>query len=109
MKACETMAAEGISVELIDPRTVAPLDIETILRSVAKTGRLLIVDESFGPCGIGAEIAAQIVDRGFDQLDAPIRRLNGAHTPTPYSPSLERAVVPDVENIAKAVRDLVAE
>jgi 2-oxoisovalerate dehydrogenase E1 component len=109
MKACETMAAEGISVELIDPRTVAPLDIETILRSVAKTGRLLIVDESFGPCGIGAEIAAQIVDRGFDQLDAPIRRLNGAHTPIPYSPSLERAVVPAVENIAKAVRDLVAE
>jgi 2-oxoisovalerate dehydrogenase E1 component len=109
LKACEALATEGISVELIDPRTMAPLDIETILKSVAKTGRLLIVDESFGPCGIGAEIAAQIVDRGFDQLDAPIRRLNGAHTPTPYSPSLERAVVPDVENIAKAVRGLAEE
>src|SRR5205823_5742380 len=94
-KACETLAAEGISVELIDPRTVAPLDVETIARSVRKTGRLLIVDEAFAPCGIGAEIAAQISDRGFDDLDAPIRRLSGAHTPTPYSPPLEHAVVPN--------------
>ena len=61
---------------------------------MAKTGRLLIVDEAFGPYGIGAEIAAQIADSGFDDLDAPIRRLNGAHTPTPYSPPLESAVVP---------------
>ena len=108
-KACEVLAAEGISVELIDPRTISPLDTETILKSIGKTGRLLIVDESFGPCGIGAEIAAQMADRGFDELDAPIRRLNGEHTPTPYSPSLESAVVPDVDDIAKAVRDLVGE
>ncbi|NQW48165.1 MAG: dehydrogenase, partial [Planctomycetes bacterium] len=109
LQACETLAAEGISVELIDPRTVAPLDMETILASVAKTGRLLIVDESFGPCGIGAEIAASLADRGFDDLDAPIRRLNGAHTPTPYSPPLEAAVVPNVAAIAQAIRDLCAE
>ncbi len=76
---------------------------------MAKTGRLLIVDEAFGPFGIGAEIAAQIADRGFDDLDAPIRRLNGVHTPTPYSPSLEAAVVPDAEQIARAIRDLVDE
>ncbi len=107
--ACEVLAKEGISVELIDPRTVAPLDMESILRSVAKTGRLLIVDEAFGPCGVGAEIAAQMVERGFDELDAPIRRLNGAHSPTPYSPSLERAVVPDVEDIVKAIRKLANE
>jgi 2-oxoisovalerate dehydrogenase E1 component len=106
---CEQMAAEGISVELIDPRTVAPLDVETIRKSVAKTGRLLIVDETFAPCGIGAEIAAQLVDVGFDDLDAPIRRLNGAFTPTPYSPSLEAAVVPDPDSIAQAIRDLMAE
>jgi len=81
-------------VELIDPRTVSPLDMETIFRSIAKTGRLMIVDEAFAPCGIGAEIAAQMADLGFDELDAPIRRLNGAHTPTPYSPVLEAAVVP---------------
>ena len=83
--------------------------METILASVAKTGRLLIVDESFGPCGIGAEIAASLADRGFDDLDAPIRRLNGAHTPTPYSPPLEAAVVPNVAAIAQAIRDLCAE
>lgn len=109
LKACEILAAEGISVELIDPRTVAPLDVETILQSVGKTGRLLIVDEAFAPYGIGAEIAAQVSDRGFDDLDAPIRRLNGAHTPTPYSPPLEKAVVPGVETIVQAIRDLHAE
>jgi 2-oxoisovalerate dehydrogenase E1 component len=109
LKACETLAGEGVSVELIDPRTVAPLDVETIALSVRKTGRLLIVDEAFGPFGVGAEIAAQISDRGFDDLDAPIRRLNGAHTPTPYSPPLEGAVVPNVNAITQAIRALVAE
>jgi 2-oxoisovalerate dehydrogenase E1 component len=109
LQACEKLAAEGVSVELIDPRTIAPLDTETILRSVAKIGRILIVDETFAPFGVGAEIAAQVVDRGFDDLDAPIRRLNGLHTPTPYSPPLEAAVVPDVDAIVRAVRDLLAE
>lgn len=109
LKACDTLAAEGVSVELIDPRIVAPLDVETIARSVRKTGRLLIVDEAFAPFGVGAEIAAQIGDRSFDDLDAPIRRLNGVHTPTPYSPVLENAVVPSVDAIVCAIRDLVAE
>lgn len=108
-KVCEQLAQEGISVELIDPRTVAPLDVETICQSVAKTGRLLIVDEAFAHYGIGAEIAAQVADRGFDDLDAPIRRLNGAFTPTPYSPALEAAVVPTPAMIAQAIRDLMAE
>jgi 2-oxoisovalerate dehydrogenase E1 component len=106
---CDALVREGISVELIDPRTVAPLDIDTIAQSVRKTGRLLIVDEAFAPCGIGAEIAAQLGDRVFDDLDAPIRRLNGLHTPTPYSPPLEAAVVPNSETIAQAIRDLIAE
>jgi 2-oxoisovalerate dehydrogenase E1 component len=109
LKAMDQLDKDGISVELIDPRTVAPLDLATILQSVAKTGRLLIVDETFGPFGIGAEIAAQAVDTGFDDLDAPIRRVNGAHTPTPYSPPLEAAVVPSPETIAQAIRDLAAE
>jgi 2-oxoisovalerate dehydrogenase E1 component len=109
LKAMEQLEKEGISIELIDPRTVAPLDTETIAQSVAKTGRLLIVDETFAPCGIGAEIAAQLVDRGFDDLDAPIKRLNGAHTPTPYSPPLEAAVAPNADAIARAVRELLAE
>jgi 2-oxoisovalerate dehydrogenase E1 component len=109
LKVCERLEQEGIKIELIDPRTVAPLDIETIRRSVAKTGRLLIVDETFAPCGIGAEIAAALADLGFDDLDAPIRRLNGSFTPTPYSPSLEAAVVPNPDTIAQAIRDLMAE
>ena len=108
-KACAELAGEGISVELIDPRTISPLDVDTILGSVAKTGRLLIVDEAFAPCGIGGEIAAQLADRGFDDLDAPIRRLNGTWTPTPYSPPLEAAVVPNPASIAQAIRDLIAE
>jgi 2-oxoisovalerate dehydrogenase E1 component len=108
-KACEVLGREGISVELIDPRTVAPLDFETIHASVAKTGRLLIVDEAFAPFGLGAEIAARMADAGFDDLDAPIRRLNGSHTPIPYSPTLEARVVPNAEAIAAAIRDLIRE
>ena len=109
LEAAERLAAEGISVELIDPRTVAPLDTDTILASVARTGRLLVVDESFAPCGIGAEIVARVAEAGFDDLDAPLRRLNGVHTPTPYSPPLEAAVVPTVDMIAAAIRDLARE
>jgi 2-oxoisovalerate dehydrogenase E1 component len=109
LSAAAALAKEDLSIEVIDPRSIAPLDIETIERSVAKTGRLLIVDEAFAPCGLGAEIAAQLADRGFDHLDAPIRRLNGAHTPTPYSPTLEAAVVPNAETIAQAIRDLCEE
>ncbi len=105
----ETLALEGISLEVIDPRTTAPLDIETILESVHRTGRLLIIDETFAPCGIGAEIAAQVVDRGFDDLDAPVRRLNGLHVPTPYSAPLEAAVAPKKEEVERAIRDLIAE
>ena len=100
---------DGISVEVIDPRTVSPLDTNAILASVAKTGRLLIVDEAFAPCSLGAEIAARVADEGFNDLDAPIRRLNGAFAPVPYSPPLEKALVPDVADIVRAVKQLLAE
>ncbi|MDA1314736.1 MAG: dehydrogenase E1 component subunit alpha/beta [Acidobacteria bacterium] len=106
-KAATQLADEGVSVEIIDPRTVSPLDTDTILTSVAKTGRLLIVDEAFQPCGIGAEIAARVASDGFDDLDAPIKRLNGTFTPTPYSPTLEQAIVPNVEEIVGAARRLL--
>ncbi len=109
IKASEQLAAEGFSVEIIDPRTVSPLDIKTVLQSVAKTGRLLIVDEAFGPCSLASEIAAQVADVGFNDLDAPIKRINGAFVPTPYAPSLESAVVPNVENIANVIRELMNE
>ncbi len=108
-EAATRLAAEGVHAEIIDPRTVSPLDTDTILTSVAKTGRLLIVDEAFQPCGVGAEIAARVAADGFDDLDAPIQRLNGAFTPTPYSPTLEKAIVPQVEEIVQAVRQLLEE
>ncbi|MDX1924987.1 MAG: dehydrogenase E1 component subunit alpha/beta [Pirellulaceae bacterium] len=106
---CDKLESEGISVEVIDPRTISPLDVDTILQSVAKTGRLLIVDEPPAACGFAAEIAAQVVDAGFDNLDAPIRRLTGVFTPTPYSPSIENAVVPTADEIAAAIRSLSQE
>ena len=109
LEAAEILQKEGLSVELIDPRTLAPLDVDTIRESVAKTGRLLVVDEDYGPCGAGAEIAAQIMERSFDDLDAPVRRLNGAFAPAPYSPPLEKAAVLSVAAVAQAVRDLAAE
>lgn len=109
LQASVQLAKAGIEIEIVDPRTLNPLDMESVLASVHKTGRLIIVDETFQPCGIGAEIAAQVIDRGFDDLDAPIRRLNGAYTPTPYSPPLEAAVVPNVESIVQAVQQLMAE
>lgn len=109
LEVCDRLVARGISAEVIDPRTLSPLDVDTILHSVSKTGRLLIVDEAFAPFGLGAEIAAAVIDRGFDDLDAPIRRLHGAFTPTPYSPTLEKAVVPQVEDIERAIEKLLEE
>ena len=109
LQVAEALAGEGISVEVIDPRTTSPLDIDTVLESVHRTGRLLIADETFAPCGMGAEIAAAVVDRAFDDLDAPVRRLNGAHVPTPYSAPLEAVVAPNREDIERAIRDLMAE
>ncbi len=109
LEVCHRLAPQGVSVEVIDPRTVSPLDADTILRSVHKTGRLLVVDEAFAPFGLGAEVAARVADAGFNDLDAPIRRVNGAFSPTPYSPPLEKAVVPQADAIEAAIRDLLEE
>ncbi len=108
-QACTALAAEGIEAELIDPRTVLPLDTDTVLASVRKTGRLLIVDEDFAPCSVASELAAVAAEQGFDDLDAPIRRLHGGFAPTPYSPPLEATLVPNAERIAQAVRQLMEE
>jgi 2-oxoisovalerate dehydrogenase E1 component len=109
VEAADQLAAEGVSVEVLDPRTVLPLDGDLILNSVARTGRLLVVDEAFAPFGFGGEVAALVADQGFDDLDAPIRRLNGVFTPTPYSPTLEGALVPKTADIVAALRSLLAE
>lgn len=107
LAAAERLASEGIDVEVIDPRTVAPLDIETIAGSVRRTGHLLVVDEDYAPFGVGAEIAAQVGADAFDHLDAPIRRLNATFAPVPYSPPLEAAVSIATDQIDAAIRSVV--
>jgi 2-oxoisovalerate dehydrogenase E1 component len=104
--AADQLAGEGISVEVIDLRTVAPLDMAPILESVHKTSRLLIAHEAVVPFGIGAEIAATVAREGFWDLDAPIERIGAAATPPPYAPELERAWLPDRDDITDAIRRL---
>lgn len=106
-KAVAALGEQGISAELIDPRTVQPLDIDTIITSVKKTNRVLIVHEAVEFGGIGAEISSQIQERAFDYLDAPVARLAAPFAPVPYAPVLENAYVPDAPRIAAAVRRLV--
>lgn len=100
----DTLAAEGISVEIIDPRTLVPFDTETIINSVKKTGRAVIVHEAHKTAGIGAEIAAQIMESAFEYLDALVIRLGAKQCPLPFNLGLENAVVPQPEDIYKAVR-----
>ncbi|HEX4777518.1 MAG TPA: pyruvate dehydrogenase complex E1 component subunit beta [Acidimicrobiia bacterium] len=104
--AAEAVATDGISVEIVDLRTVAPLDTETVLESVRKTSRLLIAHEAVVPFGIGAELAATVARDAFWDLDAPIERVGAAPTPPPYAPALERAWLPDRDDIAAAIRQL---
>lgn len=106
LAAADELAAEGISVEVVDLRTVAPLDMDTVLASVRKTSRLLVAHEAVVPFGIGAEIAATVAREAFWDLDAPIERVGAAPTPPPYAPELERAWLPDRADIAAAVRRL---
>jgi pyruvate dehydrogenase E1 component beta subunit len=108
LEAAEQLAGEGISAEVIDLRTLRPLDKETIIESVRKTSRLVCVYEAVKTLGIGAEVSAMIAEsEAFDYLDAPIVRLGGAEAPIPYNPVLEQAAVPQTPVIARAVRDLV--
>lgn len=110
LEAAAKLAEEGIQAEVIDPRTLKPLDVETIVRSVAKTGRVLIVHEAPITGGFGAELAANIIESdAFDFLDAPIRRLGGRNIPIPYNRTLERAAVPQTEDIIAAARSLAQE
>jgi pyruvate dehydrogenase E1 component beta subunit len=109
LTAAERLADEGISVEVVDPRTLRPLDTETILESVRKTGRVVIVYEGVKTLGIGAEIAARIAESEvFYHLQGPIVRLGGAECPIPYNRGLERAAVPQEEDVVEAVREVLA-
>ena len=108
MDAAEALQAEGIDVEVIDLRTIRPIDRDTVIASVKKTTRLLCVYEAVKTLGIGAEISAMIAEsEAFDYLDAPIMRLGGADSPIPYNPDLEKAAVPQVPDIIAGIRTLV--
>jgi 2-oxoisovalerate dehydrogenase E1 component len=106
--AAESLAGQGFECEVIDPRTLVPLDIESVLASVAKTGRLVIVDPANRSCSVAAEIAAQVVEQAFDQLRAPIRRVTTPDLQIPFAPSLEMPLYPDAGRIETVVRDLLA-
>ncbi|MFV1962119.1 MAG: transketolase C-terminal domain-containing protein, partial [Acidimicrobiia bacterium] len=103
LAAAESLASRGVDVEVVDPRTLEPLDIETIVESVRKTGRLVVVDEDTERCGVGAEIGAQVMERAFGVLRAPVGRVANHNLPVPYSPPLEEAVLPSVTTIEAAI------
>jgi pyruvate dehydrogenase E1 component beta subunit len=106
LKAAEELEKDGISCEVIDPRTIRPLDINTIVTSVQKTNRVVIAEESHPFAGIGAEISAEINERAFDYLDAPVKRVSGADVPMPYAKNLEQMAIPGAEQIIAAVREV---
>lgn len=108
LEAAEQLEKEGISIEVIDPRTIVPLDTETIIQSVKKTNRALVVYEAVERGGYGAEIASMIGEsEAFDYLDAPVSRLGGVATPIPYNPTLEKAAVPQVEDIVAKIKTIL--
>lgn len=107
LQAAQALAAEGIEAEVVDPRTLYPLDLDTILESVRKTHRAVVVHEACERCGVGAEIVAQLQEQAFDELDAPILRVANPNVPIPFARNLEAAAIPDAPRIAAAVRRLL--
>lgn len=106
LKAAEELEKQNVSCEVIDPRTIRPLDMETIINSVKKTNRLVVAEESHPFCGVAAEISAEVMERAFDYLDAPVRRVTGADVPMPYAKNLENLAIPGVKQIVDAVREV---
>jgi pyruvate dehydrogenase E1 component beta subunit len=104
LKAAEQLAQEGIEAEVIDLRTIRPLDVETIVASVQKTNRVVSVEESWPRFGMGAEIAAIMMEEAFDWLDAPVHRVTGKDVPMPYAANLERMALPQVEDVVAAAK-----
>lgn len=104
LKAAETLAAEGISVEVIDPRTIAPLDTETIYNSIRKTHRAAVVEEGNKTAGLGAELAARFQEDLYYELDGPVARIAALDVPMPYNPNMERYSIPDADNIVESIR-----
>jgi pyruvate dehydrogenase E1 component beta subunit len=108
LAAADELAADGIEVEVIDPRTLVPLDLETIVESVTRTHRLVVAHEAVAHGGFGAEITARVQEAAFDELDAPIGRVGAPFAPVPFSPPLEDAYLPGKDDVAIAVRAVLA-
>ena len=108
LRAAATVAQQGIEIEVVDPRTLVPFDLPTILQSVEKTHRVVIADETHQSCGVAAEIAARIAESGFDKLKAPIRRVSTLDVPVSYSPPLEAHIGPSEGRIIDAVKATLA-
>jgi pyruvate dehydrogenase E1 component beta subunit len=106
LQAAEILAGEGIDAEVVDLRTLRPLDVETIAESVMKTNRLVTVEEGWPYAGIGSEVAFQVFEHAFDYLDAPPRRVTGADVPMPYAANLEKLALPHVDAIVAAAKDV---
>ncbi len=106
LKAAEMLEKDGISCEVIDPRTIRPLDIDLIVNSVKKTNRLVVVEESHPFCGVASEISTEVTERAFDYLDAPVKRVSGADAPMPYAKNLEDLAIPTPEKVVAAVREV---
>ncbi len=106
LKAAEVLQEQGVSCEVIDPRTIRPLDIDTIVASVKKTNRVVVAEESHPFCGVAAEISTEIMERAFDYLDAPVKRLSGADVPMPYAKNLEALAIPTVDQVVAAVKEV---
>jgi pyruvate dehydrogenase E1 component beta subunit len=104
LEAAERLAGEGIEAEVIDLRTIRPLDVATVVESVKKTNRLVTVEEGWGPMGVGAEVAARVVEEAFDYLDAPPARVHQEDVPLPYAANLEALSLPSVDRIVKAAK-----
>jgi pyruvate dehydrogenase E1 component beta subunit len=107
LEASDRLAAEGIQCEVVDPRTLSPLDEETILASVGKTNKLVVVVEAAPRCSFASEVSAVVAEKGFDLLDAPIQRVTEMHTPIPFAPKLEQHVTPSVDKVIAAVKRVV--
>lgn len=108
LAAAEVVATEGISAEVVDLRCLIPLDVSTVLASLARTSRLLVVEENPYQGGWGATVASVVADEGFELLDAPVRRVAGDNVPLPFADALEQQVIPTVDKVVTAVRRLVA-
>jgi pyruvate dehydrogenase E1 component beta subunit len=106
LKAAEALEQQGVSCEVIDPRTIRPLDIDLIVESVKKTNRVVVVEESHPFCGVGSEITTQVSELAFDYLDAPVKRVSGADVPMPYAKNLEDLAIPSVDKVVAAVREV---